>query len=89
MTQETQKPKVSIQNLTKYFGTKLILHSVNLDVQLHEVVCLIGASGSGKSTLLRALAGLQEKEALEIVKHWGSLFGKNLQRALEPLRGGK
>lgn len=55
MTQETQRPKLSIQNLTKYFGTKLILHSVNLDVQLHEVVCLIGASGSGKSTLLRCI----------------------------------
>jgi polar amino acid transport system ATP-binding protein len=50
-----QKPKISIQNLTKYFGTKLILHAVNLDVQPHEVVCLIGASGSGKSTLLRCI----------------------------------
>jgi len=55
MTQETTIPKISIQNLTKYFGAKLILHSVNLDVQLHEVVCLIGASGSGKSTLLRCI----------------------------------
>jgi polar amino acid transport system ATP-binding protein len=48
-------PKISIQNLTKYFGTKLILHCVNLDIQPHEVVCLIGASGSGKSTLLRCI----------------------------------
>ena len=55
MTQEVNTPKLSIQNLTKYFGTNLILHSVNLDVKLHEVVCLIGASGSGKSTLLRCI----------------------------------
>ena len=55
MTQETQIPKISIRNLTKYFGTNLILHSVNLDVMPHEVVCLIGASGSGKSTLLRCI----------------------------------
>jgi polar amino acid transport system ATP-binding protein len=48
-------PKISIQNLTKYFGQKLILHAVNLDVEPHEVVCLIGASGSGKSTLLRCI----------------------------------
>jgi polar amino acid transport system ATP-binding protein len=48
-------PKLSIQNLTKYFDTNLILHSVNLDVMPHEVVCLIGASGSGKSTLLRCI----------------------------------
>ena len=55
MTQQVQTPKLSIQNLTKYFGTNLILHSVNLDVAPHEVVCLIGASGSGKSTLLRCI----------------------------------
>ncbi len=55
MTQGAQIPKLSIQNLTKYFGTNLILHSVNLDVAPHEVVCLIGASGSGKSTLLRCI----------------------------------
>lgn len=48
-------PKISIQNLTKYFDTNLILHSVNLDVNPHEVVCIIGASGSGKSTLLRCI----------------------------------
>jgi len=55
VTQEALTPKISIQNLTKYFDTNLILHSVNLDVTPHEVVCLIGASGSGKSTLLRCI----------------------------------
>jgi polar amino acid transport system ATP-binding protein len=55
MTQETPNPKISIQDLTKYFDTNLILHAVNLDVKPHEVVCLIGASGSGKSTLLRCI----------------------------------
>lgn len=53
--QETPNPKISIQDLTKYFDTNLILHAVNLDVKPHEVVCLIGASGSGKSTLLRCI----------------------------------
>jgi polar amino acid transport system ATP-binding protein len=55
VTQEAVTPKISIQNLTKYFDTNLILHSVNLDVNPHEVVCIIGASGSGKSTLLRCI----------------------------------
>ena len=48
-------PKVSIQRLTKYFGTNLVLNQVDLDVAEHQVVCLIGASGSGKSTLLRCI----------------------------------
>jgi polar amino acid transport system ATP-binding protein len=48
-------PRVSIQGLTKYYGTNLVLNQVDLDVAEHEVVCLIGASGSGKSTLLRCI----------------------------------
>ncbi|MCC5950195.1 MAG: amino acid ABC transporter ATP-binding protein [Nitriliruptoraceae bacterium] len=48
-------PRVSIEDLTKYYGQTLVLDEVYLDVHEHEVVCLIGASGSGKSTLLRCI----------------------------------
>lgn len=47
--------KIEIENLTKYYGDKLVLDNVNLIVKEHEVVCLIGSSGSGKSTLLRCV----------------------------------
>jgi polar amino acid transport system ATP-binding protein len=51
--------KLSIQNVRKSFGTKhdrkVVLDAVSLDVDEHQVVCLIGASGSGKSTLLRCI----------------------------------
>ncbi|WP_109664394.1 amino acid ABC transporter ATP-binding protein [Roseicyclus mahoneyensis] len=46
---------IEIDEVTKYFGTKLVLDRVSLTVNRHEVVCLIGASGSGKSTLLRCV----------------------------------
>jgi polar amino acid transport system ATP-binding protein len=48
-------PRVAIDDLTKYYGQTLVLDEVFLDVDEHEVVCLIGASGSGKSTLLRCI----------------------------------
>ncbi|PWK62215.1 amino acid ABC transporter ATP-binding protein (PAAT family) [Roseicyclus mahoneyensis] len=48
-------PMIEIDEVTKYFGTKLVLDRVSLTVNRHEVVCLIGASGSGKSTLLRCV----------------------------------
>jgi polar amino acid transport system ATP-binding protein len=48
-------PRVSVDDLTKYYGQTLVLDEVFLDVHEHEVVCLIGASGSGKSTLLRCI----------------------------------
>jgi polar amino acid transport system ATP-binding protein len=47
--------RLSIEDLTKYYGETLVLDEIHLDVAEHEVVCLIGASGSGKSTLLRCI----------------------------------
>lgn len=54
----TAKPThISLENVTKYFGQTLVLNQIDLQIQQHEVVCLIGASGSGKSTLLRTMNG--------------------------------
>ncbi len=47
--------KVEVDRMTKWYGDKLVLDRVDLAVDPHEVVCLIGASGSGKSTLLRCI----------------------------------
>ncbi|MGV3492102.1 MAG: amino acid ABC transporter ATP-binding protein [Devosia sp.] len=52
--------RIEIEQLTKYYGEKLVLDRIDLSVAPHEVVCLIGASGSGKSTLLRCINGLTE-----------------------------
>ena len=46
---------VSISDVSKGFGDNVVLRHVDLDVDEHNVVCLIGASGSGKSTLLRCI----------------------------------
>ncbi len=52
------RPKIQVEALTKYYGSALVLRSIDLAVGSHEVVCLIGASGSGKSTLLRCIGRL-------------------------------
>jgi len=44
-----------------------ILHDMNLHVDTHEIVSLIGANGAGKTTTLRALAGLIDTTAGRIV----------------------
>ena len=44
-----------IEGLHKSFGQTEVLKGIDLVLEPHEVVCLIGASGSGKSTLLRCV----------------------------------
>jgi polar amino acid transport system ATP-binding protein len=51
---------VEIDNVHKSYGHHEVLKGVSLNVERHEVVCLIGASGSGKSTLLRCVNALEE-----------------------------
>ena len=50
---------VEMHEVVKRFGSTTVLDHVDLTVEEHEVVCLIGASGSGKSTLLRCVNGLE------------------------------
>ncbi|MFF3437726.1 amino acid ABC transporter ATP-binding protein [Streptosporangium sp. NPDC002721] len=46
---------LSIEGLWKNYRGHSVLRGIDLEVEPHEVVCLIGASGSGKSTLLRCV----------------------------------
>ncbi len=54
---------VVIEDLYKSFGKLEVLRGIDLTVDEHEVVCLIGASGSGKSTLLRCINLLEPIDA--------------------------
>ena len=56
-----------LEDVHKSFGTNEILKGINLSVNPHEVVCLIGASGSGKSTLLRCVNLIEEIDSGRIV----------------------
>lgn len=51
---------LEIDEVHKSYGHNEVLKGVSLNVERHEVVCLIGASGSGKSTLLRCVNALEE-----------------------------
>jgi polar amino acid transport system ATP-binding protein len=58
--------KLRVKEVEKSFDDKEVLRGIDLEVQTHEVVCLIGASGSGKSTLLKCINLLVPIDAGEI-----------------------
>ncbi len=58
-----------IEGLHKSFGAAEVLRGIDLVVEEHQVVCLIGASGSGKSTLLRCVNLLEPIDEGRILVH--------------------
>ena len=57
---ERRAPVLEVRGVTKAYGDAEVLRGIDLAVNEHEAVALIGASGSGKSTLLRCVDLLEE-----------------------------
>jgi phospholipid/cholesterol/gamma-HCH transport system ATP-binding protein len=62
----TREPAIQIRGLQTHYGTRQILHDVDLTIEAGEIMVIMGGSGSGKSTLLRHLVGLETPTAGEI-----------------------
>ena len=58
---------LTLQNITKSFGSAQVLQGIDLAIQDKEFVVFVGPSGCGKSTLLRIIAGLEAATTGQIV----------------------
>ena len=50
--------RLSIENLSVYYGGIQALKGVSLEVKEKEIVTVLGANGAGKSTLLMTISGI-------------------------------
>ncbi len=48
---------ISVQNVSKTYGSHRALHEVSFEVQKGEVLGLLGPNGAGKTTMMRILTG--------------------------------
>lgn len=49
---------LAVEDLHAHYGKSHILHGVSLEVEVGEIVCLLGRNGVGKSTTLKSVMGL-------------------------------
>lgn len=66
---------LSVNGLTKSFGSKCTLKNISYNFPQSGVVALVGVNGAGKSTFLNILCGLEDYDAGNITKSKGCVIG--------------
>ncbi|MGI6651692.1 MAG: sugar ABC transporter ATP-binding protein [Limnochordia bacterium] len=54
---------IEMKNITKSFGTNVVLKNVSIAVRGGEICALIGENGAGKSTLMNILGGVHQMDS--------------------------
>ncbi|MGK0202672.1 MAG: lipoprotein-releasing system ATP-binding protein [Planctomycetota bacterium] len=72
---------VELRRVNKHFGTATeVLRDIDLCVQPHDTVAVLGPSGSGKSTLLNIIGGLLPPSSGEVLFDGEPLANRNAKQ---------
>jgi ATP-binding cassette subfamily F protein uup len=78
---------VSLQNISLSFGGPALLDGVNLSVEPHERICLIGRNGAGKSTLMKIINGQIKADSGEKIIESGTVITQLEQEVPQNING--
>src|SRR5271165_6492317 len=56
----TEAVLLSLDQITKAFGSRVVLRNVSLQLGMNRAIGIVGPSGCGKSTLLKLVAGIEK-----------------------------
>lgn len=76
---------ITLQNITKSFGTLQVLKGIDLTIGDSEVVSIVGPSGAGKTTLLQIIGTLDKPDTGSVVID-GTDVSQLRERALSAFR---
>ena len=82
----SEKVKIKSKKVSVFYGDKIALDSINLEIPEKKVTSLIGPSGCGKSTFLRCLNRMND--TIDICRVEGDIFidEKNIyEKGLDPV----
>src|SRR5436853_6933013 len=74
--------KLSVESLSAWYGEKLAIQDITMDMEDRMVTAVIGPSGCGKSTLMRCLNRLHEpipKARVEgkVLLQWADIYASS------------
>lgn len=77
-TPPQRHPIVELRNVSKRYGSTVVLDQVNLQIYPGDALGIVGPSGTGKSTMLRIVAGLTLPDSGEV--YWAGVPLSEIQR---------
>ncbi len=69
-----------LRDVTKAYGTKIVVDSVTLEIREGEILALLGPNGSGKSTILKMLAFIENPTSGEVMFQSEKVNFKNTEK---------
>lgn len=85
----TSTPKISLRDVKKSFGPKVVLDGISLDVEKGKSLVVIGGSGTGKSVLIKSILGIIQPDSgsIKIDGQETTIMNKQEHEALMPKFG--